>query len=138
MVLAAVSLASLVSGAWGHGFMISPVPRQHGAGTFETAGTACGYCSCCWYQNSVEIKGEPTYCDAALATTGNPTPCAGSWTNTKPWRAPGTAPIGSPCGSNGGTDGASLPPVEVSKWSLGSIVEIAHAITANHGGGYSY
>jgi len=39
---------------------------------------------------------------------------------------------------NGGKDGASLPVVERTVWKQGSVVDIAMAITANHGGGYVY
>lgn len=75
-----------------------------------------------------------------------------------PWLAPGSAAVfGSGCGSAGGgpqvfnnggvapdgfeqgLDAIELPehsdPVH---WQAGSVVEVAWAITANHGGGYSY
>ena len=81
---------------------------------------------------------------------------------TSPWRAPGTAPVlGSGCGVGGGSigdifmnggwlgksspypqgmDGAKLPktaaPAEV--WTRGGTAEVAFALVANHGGGYSY
>lgn len=118
--------------------MISPVPRQTGVSSFQVAGTSCNSCSCCWYTNSVAIKGNPTNCDAKFSTTGQTTPCAGSWSNTKPWRAPGTAPIISPCGASGSTNGESLAPATREIWQRGTTVEVAHAITANHGGGYAF
>merc|ERR1719321_1413049 len=76
-----------------------------------------------------------------------------------PWRAPGFAPVASPCGlagggktyhpSNGneppvgvaqGLDGRDLPkmPGVDTRWAAGSVVEVAWAMHANHGGGYAY
>jgi hypothetical protein len=74
-----------------------------------------------------------------------------------PWRAPGKAPVlGSGCGiaggnplpiPNGGTppngveqglDGFMLPETEPTVWKKGDVVEVAWAILANHGGGYSW
>jgi len=141
MVFAALTLsASFVGGAWAHGFMISPVPRQPGVPSFEVAGTGCGSNSCSWYSNKVTIPGTPTNCDPSLATTGQDEPCLAraTWINDKPWRAPGTAPILSPCGSLNGKDGASLPPAERMLWPRGGVVEVAHSVTANHGGGYAF
>ena len=76
---------------------------------------------------------------------------------TSPWRAPGSAPVfGSGCGVAGGSkdmylnggsikgytqgmDGLQLPKVgKPEVWKRGDTVEIAWAVTANHGGGYSY
>ena len=73
---------------------------------------------------------------------------------TSPWRAPGTAPVfGSGCGVAGGgdtmyinggwppkgieqgRDGVTMPPVgEPAVWTKGEMVEVAFAISANHGG----
>jgi len=78
-----------------------------------------------------------------------------------PWRAPGTAPVYSPCGLAGGSDepdigdgtGAwtpngvkvgfdarSFPPLAGPRtlWPAGSTQEVAWAMRANHGGGYSW
>lgn len=76
-----------------------------------------------------------------------------------PWRAPGTAPVrGSGCGvaggspftnmtSNGGdpppgfaqgADGLTLPATTPTVWRRGDVVEVAHGLMANHGGGYSW
>jgi hypothetical protein len=83
-----------------------------------------------------------------------------------PWRSPGAAPIFSPCGVAGGNPlgcpegappGDSLmdcpgggysygpraehvrfPGVVTTYWPIGSSAEVAWAINANHGGGYSY
>ena len=90
------------------------------------------------------------------------------WTQTHLWRAPGTAPIRSPCGIDGGNPGGcssspfgpgdktggscagggygigpdarnfSFPNYVTTDWTAGSIVDVAWALTANHGGGYSY
>jgi hypothetical protein len=46
----------------------------------------------------------------------------------------GIAPPGWPQGA----DGLLLPATEPTVWYQGSVVEVAWAITANHGGGYSY
>jgi len=52
---------------------------------------------------------------------------------TKPWRAPGTAPIRS-----NGIDGRNLPKKERTVWQRGTTVQAAWAIYQNHGGGYQY
>merc|ERR1712190_674111 len=79
------------------------------------------------------------------------------WSRKMPWRAPGTAPVlGSGCGVAGGNalpipnggiappgvkqglDGIYLPATEPTVWQKGDAVEVAWAIMANHGGGYSW
>merc|ERR1712087_241058 len=84
-----------------------------------------------------------------------------------PWRAPGTAPLYSPCGADGGNpmgcprgnadpagcagggyghgptaeehyDRGGFSKAFTTQWKAGSVVETAMAITANHGGGYSF
>ena len=77
-----------------------------------------------------------------------------------PWRAPGSAPLFDPCGMAGGTPksggyGAQYKTTPHAKqgdlgsktltpspsgtvWKLGSNVEVAWTIQANHGGGYQY
>ena len=76
---------------------------------------------------------------------------------TSPWRAPGSAPVfGSGCGVGGGSskaylnggfikshpqgmDGKDLPAVgQPAVWRRGSKATVGWAISANHGGGYSY
>jgi len=137
--LGIIILASLVAGTWAHGFLTLPVARQKGASNLSTAGTVCGFCSCCWYTNGVKIPGKPSICDKELITSGVTDPCEKSdWTSSHPWRAPGTAPISSPCGENGGKDARTLLPSKRLVWKRGSTVEVAMAITANHGGGYIY
>ena len=85
----------------------------------------------------------------------------------RPWRAPGRALVNSPCGVDGGNPNGCLdvrgrkvpfgrgcaaggygggpdartmqfPGVVRTTWQAGAVVEAAWAITANHGGGYSY
>lgn len=85
---------------------------------------------------------------------------AGDWTQFNPWRAPGTAPVTDPCGMAGGGQkkgdpgnggvappghtlgelGSTLKPLTAgpANWKPGSVVEVAWAIDANHGGGYQY
>jgi hypothetical protein len=84
------------------------------------------------------------------------------WTSRNPWRAPGSAPIVSPCGFDGGNpqgcppgnpdprgcaqggyghgpDGRSLRGnLLPANWTIGGEAEVAWAIAANHGGGYSF
>lgn len=79
------------------------------------------------------------------------------WSHRMPWRLPGKASVrGSGCGVAGGSpvlipnggmapkkfpmgmDGLDLPAMTATEWELGSVVEMAWAITANHGGGYSW
>jgi len=44
----------------------------------------------------------------------------------------------SPAGIPQAMDGLDLPKKEPTVWKRGSVVEVAFALTANHGGGYSY
>merc|ERR1739844_752850 len=89
------------------------------------------------------------------------------WTKHNPWRSPGSAQVYSPCGNAGGNplgcpvgtprgEGMDCPgggyshgpnaedyferleDVYVTEWEVGSVVEVAWGIIANHGGGYSY
>jgi len=81
-----------------------------------------------------------------------------------PWRSPGAAPIFSPCGVAGGNphgcpvgappgtgwcpgygysygpnaEHLRFPGVVTTYWTIGSSAEVAWAMSANHGGGYSY
>ena len=141
--LLSIILASILTGhASGHGFLIHPPARQKGASDFSTAGTVCAYCSCCWFTNGAKIPGKPTICDKNLVTSSmsKSDQLCGSrdWTKAKPWRAPGTAAITSPCGRNNGRqDGRALAPRSRVRWLSGGVAEVAHSITANHGGGYA-
>eukprot|EP00438_Fugacium_kawagutii_P024618 Skav207647 [mRNA] locus=scaffold2758:23314:24345:+ [translate_table: standard] len=127
-------------------------------GSIESAG-ACAFDSCVWYSDFVTIPGEATV-NAEEFRTFNVKVSSGpkDWSRKNPWRAPGTAPVyGSGCGIYGGKeknvlgssgqllgfheagmDGQKLPGKEPMVWPRGSIQEVAWAITANHGGGYSY
>ena len=61
-----------------------------------------------------------------------------------PWCAPGTAPVLSPCGVFAGgfnasaRDMLSLDNQPMATWTAGAVEQVAFAIVANHGGGYSY
>lgn len=79
---------------------------------------------------------------------------------TNPWCAPGSSPMLDPCGVSAGGDkqgsagnGNDNPPGykygdrgsemrdgadEHRSWQIGAAVEVAWAVTANHGGGYQY
>lgn len=113
--------------------------------------------ACMWYSNYTFIPGEQTL-DPTLWTYPYP------YFARNPWRAPGHAPVWSPCGAAGGNPrgcppgspvhgmrcpfgGYSYgPPAEVypfpdvvtTEWEAGSVAEVAWALIANHGGGYSY
>ena len=115
-------------------------------------------CACYWYKNNTVIE-KPTLFDDELRTFA----LAPHQEHIlyHPWRAPGSAPIDSPCGVAGGNIAGCVggkcsfhkggfgygPKAEqtnfhyqfyVTTWKLGSVVEVAFGITANHGGGYSY
>lgn len=133
-------LLSFVAGAKAHGYMTLPQARQPGAPGLDLLS---GHCSKCWFTNGVSIPGKPTLCDRELLTNTmaeeGKQPCTSSDKHQdKPWRAPGTAPISSPCGDYSGQDGTKLPPTARTLWQRGTSVEVAEAITANHGGGYAY
>jgi len=97
----------------------------------------------------------------------HPLECAAVWwkgffkdvETRNPWRHPGSAPVYNPCGLNGGgyvpgphgTGGEAFPGhpqgwkgtelaplLKKTTWIAGSVVEVAWALTANHGGGYQY
>uniref|UniRef100_A0A0G4I2J0 Uncharacterized protein n=1 Tax=Chromera velia CCMP2878 TaxID=1169474 RepID=A0A0G4I2J0_9ALVE len=76
-----------------------------------------------------------------------------------PWRYPGSAPVFDACGTAGGgvpplgqldpppgrragalgSDPSQAPKLlEITIWEAGSVVEVAWAVAANHGGGYQY
>lgn len=123
-----------------------------------------GYCTvdpkmpCLWFSQPTTIPGEPTLHDSAHRTYNvKVSSGAHDWSRKMPWRAPGTAPVlGSGCGLAGGNplplpnggnappgvvqglDGLELPATEPTVWKQGEVVEVAWAIMANHGGGYSW
>merc|ERR1712032_1480968 len=109
---------------------------------------------CRWFSNNVEIPGEPSIPEEFYTVRNGGTPDVFA---TSPWRAPGTAPVyGSGCGAAGGgpkaywnggnapkgttqgQDGLEMPEMPATAWQIGSTVEVAWAISANHGGGYHY
>jgi len=142
----------------GHGHLTLPKSNRVNA-TPEIAGF-CEHGECLFFSHNVSIPGEPTLNDERFRTMNvkvqsGPT----DWSRKYPWRAPGTAPVfGSGCGSAGGGPVAdhmayakpppgaqqgddplyTLPEREAVIWQKGSIQEVAWAISANHGGGYSY
>ena len=107
---------------------------------------------------------KPTICDKKLRTINTGAECGAAddfWFYT-PWRHPGIAPVIDSCGTAGGRlpgqgqggagasytptvnanvgdAGSKLPPLPTGKtWQAGSDVEVAWALKAWHGGGYSY
>jgi len=144
--LALSSSAALVAG---HGHLTLP-PSTRMGGDLKLGGS-CANGACYWFSNNVEIPGPETLPAEARSVLNK-----GPW-STSPWRAPGSAPVyGSGCGvagggprayANGGTpppgiaqnlDGLEMPEMAPTYWQLGTSVEVAWAIAANHGGGYSY
>ncbi|CAE7916846.1 unnamed protein product, partial [Symbiodinium sp. KB8] len=153
----ALLLLALPSRVATHGVLTWP-PSTRQNGSLAHAGS-CAYDDCMWYSDFVRIPGKPTVNDEQ-SRTFNVKVHGGDkdWSKKNPWRAPGTAPVfGSGCGIFGGlvdpvedsagsllpshapgTDGKKLPEKEAMIWPKGSSQEVAWAITANHGGGYSY
>jgi hypothetical protein len=151
-----ISAALLATEAAGHGHLTYPPSTRHG-GTLKL-GNDCKNQACLWFSNNVEIPGAISLPNdmrsLQLNVTGQPQDVYA----TSPWRAPGSAPVfGSGCGVGGGSnetflnggvivpasqqgmDGLDLPPVGAPEvWTRGATAEIAWAIAANHGGGYSY
>ena len=150
-----LAIALLFPLACGHGQMTYPPSR--GGGSLAEGGH-CESRACMWFTQPTEIPGEPTlllqFRTVNMGFEGGP----GDWSRRSPWRAPGTAPVsGSGCGISGGnglpipnggaawpdmlpqgTDGLLLPRREPTVWRRGSVEEVAFAMSANHGGGYSY
>jgi len=139
----------------GHGVVVDPPSNRHG-GSYYAAGD-CVNLGCMWFSQPMKIPGEATLPKYARSFNVDVEGGPGDWTRKMPWRAPGTAPVlGSGCGVAGGanvalfnggfpppgipagTDGITLPAQRPAIWKRGSEVEVAWAITANHGGGYSY
>lgn len=145
-------VASLASTAASHGHMTLPPSTRHGGAL--SLGGDCRNGACFWFTNNMEIAVEETLPVEARSVTNGGSPDV---FGKSPWRAPGRASVhGSGCGvaggsdnayANGGTapkgshqglDGTKLPEQSPTVWQLGSAVEVAWAIAANHGGGYSY
>jgi len=150
----------------GHGTLTWPPSRTNG--DLKWAGLAAAYSAetrhpnlgFLWFSQPVVIPGEPTLNDPEDRTF-NVHVSSGEkdWSRQFPWRAPGTAPVlGSGCGVSGGSsvqipnggtssdvsrwpfgmDATDLPATNSTTWSMGGTAEVAFALLANHGGGYSY
>merc|ERR1712130_10194 len=128
---------------------------RHG-GSLATGGS-CTKGQCFWFSNNVEIPGEPTLRNDQRSVQLNVTGGVEDVYKTSPWRAPGYAPVyGSGCGIAGGNDtvyanggyapkgisqgfdGVNMPKMPPVTYKRGEAVEVAWAISANHGGGYSW
>lgn len=140
----------------GHGSMTIPSGRNNAS--YLNGGDCFDY-ECFWFSQIVEIPGIPTVNESKYRTI-NVDISDGSdkdFTKTMPWRAPGSAPVhGHGCGVAGGSniprdnggipppwikqgvDGITLPKSSAVRWKRGSTQEVAWAMLANHGGGYSY
>jgi len=147
-------LPLFVAGVSGHGMLTKPISRALFYATNDTEGLkyggGCPGDACTWYTQRTVIPGNVTNCNATLRTMGvncgdkNPSdfPCTPG--HAVPWCAPGTAPVKSPCGifsggwDSNGRDMLDLPRKSQAVWRAGETVDVAWAITANHGGGYTY
>jgi len=122
-------------------------PASRSATSVAASGT-CAFDRCMWYTNNITIPGPPTNTDPAKLTMRVAPGSAADIYANHPWRGPGSAPSLSPCGRNGfnhgakfGVDGRDMPATALSlrkRWVAGTSVEVAFALTANHGGGYQY
>eukprot|EP01006_Ploeotia_vitrea_P017617 TRINITY_DN48839_c0_g1_i1.p1 TRINITY_DN48839_c0_g1~~TRINITY_DN48839_c0_g1_i1.p1 ORF type:complete len:380 (-),score=25.13 TRINITY_DN48839_c0_g1_i1:1241-2380(-) len=150
-------LLAVVSWVHGHGQLTHPLSNRANC-SYETAGTCDGPYGCLWFSQITTIPGPPTVNDAKYRSYNvHVSSGPDDWSYKYPWRAPGSAPVrGSGCGVAGGsdvvlfnggvsppgvpqgTDGITLPAKEPTIWTAGSTVEVGFALTANHGGGYSY
>jgi len=157
MIFAFSLLAYFLGHVNGHGQIVIPNSTRHGGALSK--GGDCSLGECYWFSNNVEIPGEPTLPNEARSVQLNVTGTPNDVYRTSPWRAPGSAKVyGSGCGSAGGgpvgylnggwppkgqgieqgMDGVKLPSMTPVSWKRGSDVEVAWAIAANHGGGYSW
>jgi len=150
-----VLFAALISPTDAHGHLTFPPSTRQG-GSLKTGGS-CESHQCMWFSNNVEISVEPSLPHYGRTMEVNITAGPENVYRSFPWRAPGRAPVyGSGCGAAAGgpypypgagdpppgiqqgADGLALPKVSAQFWTRGAEVEVAWAITANHGGGYSY
>ena len=141
--------------AHGHGHMTLPASTRNGGEL--SLGNNCTNQACLWFSNNVQIPGEPTLPSSLRSIQQNVTTLPQDVFATSPWRSPGSAPVfGSGCGLAGGDvdiylnggsikgfkqgmDGVDLPQHGTPEiWKRGDTAEVAFAIAANHGGGYSY
>jgi len=146
--------AATLVGVSGHGHMTLP-PSTRIPGANLLTGGSCTDGQCNWFTNNIQITGPETLPEQFRTVTngGSPDVFAGS-----PWRSPGTAVVyGSGCGVAGGgpdryANGGNAPPgidqntdgyhglskQKPTTYQIGSEMEVAWAISANHGGGYHY
>jgi len=130
-------LSLLLGSAYGHGQMTIPASRNGAtattAGGCPNLGSSNGHDICAWMTNGINIQGAATLPPAFITTGPDHQFCT-----TNPWNKPGSIPLEKPCGHVGGQDGRDLPRAAVTTVQAGSDLEVAWAINANHGGGYSY
>lgn len=142
-----------------HGQITFP-PSSRTNGSLPLAGS-CENHACFWFTQPTEIPGPPTVNAAEYRTVNVQVSGGGTadWSRHMPWRAPGTAPVrGSGCGVAGGSpfvnmtgnggvpppgvaqgaDGLTLPAKPPTQWLRGGVADVAWAMLANHGGGYSW
>lgn len=157
---------ALVAGTWGKQCNAGCTGR-HAPGEVEPA-QACScewYTNWTFVKTPTIPQDSPLRTYQDTDAEGKP---IGDWTckangGCRPWRAPGQAPVSSPCGVDGGNaqgcpagnpspsgcagGGYGYGPdarkvkfngVVTTRWKAGAIVTPHWAITANHGGGYSY
>jgi len=151
-------LLSVVAHTQAHGHITIPASTRHG-GSLSMGGD-CSAGECFWFSNMVTIPQgqkqtlpEEARTIALNISSGSPDDF---WARN-PWRAPGTATVlGHGCGNAGGgpvpyanggnappslkqgQDGLTLPEQPPVVWRAGTAVDVAYAMTANHGGGYSW
>ena len=148
-------LVVIADHAAGHGHITLPPSTRHG-GSWRS-GNSCINSSCAWFSNNVKVPGAATLPNGMRTVQPNVSGQPEDVYVWSPWRAPGSAPVlGSGCGVGGGSkepylnggecascpqglDGKLLPPVgRPQEWKRGETADVAWAIAANHGGGYSY
>jgi len=170
----------LATGAYGHGSMTFPRPRNAGTSAVHPSpgqDRSCEGDACYWYQVGCYIgcpecssQGKSLYPKPACSNPIEPTnndPNTRSWdpltqskqgdfTKYNPWRAPGKAPVVDPCGDASGYQNPGayaeipkgykafdkgsevLPEGKPTYWKAGGAAEVGWALSAQHGGGYSY
>jgi len=139
MVMRPVTLAAAVELAAGHGQLTHPASRSgsnlQSAGGCPHMGSSDGKDYCAWNLDGVTHPGARTLPDNMITSGGDSS-------ESNPWFAPGTTSMKDqwgeyPCGKIAGKDGRSYPPTERLQIQAGGTLEVAWAINANHGGGYS-
>lgn len=124
------------------------------------------YIGCSECSNEGKSLYPQPYCSNPIEPTNND-PTTRSWdplgqsshgdfTKYNPWRAPGKAPVVDPCGDASGYQNPGayadipkgytafakgsevLPESAATYWKAGGAAEVAWALSAQHGGGYSY